>query len=206
MFRYIWLLLFVISCGRQYSAVDASVNSQKELMPSTTAIEIMTATVPKAPPLHQNILIIGDSTAGFASWKVDKVKQPNETLVIHYKPGSPISYWNNGHFADSLNHSPKIDVALIFLGTVNFNFPYLPSVHHILNQVRARHIKCIWVGPTAVYGQKHALNTLLKKEVSSTCTYIDTEELDIPLVDGVHPTPDGTVKWLKEIWKVKNSL
>jgi hypothetical protein len=158
-----------------------------------------------APP-HQNITIVGDSTAGYASWKLNDVRQPNETITVHYKGGTPITYWNDGHFTEALNQSPRTDVVIIFLGTVNFNFPWLPSVQRILNEVTARHLKCIWVGPTAVHGEKHVINTLLKNKVTPTCAYIDTESLNIPLGDGVHPTPDGTVKWLKEIWKVKSTL
>jgi hypothetical protein len=105
-----------------------------------------------------------------------------------------------------MRRNAKPDVLIVFLGTVNFNFPYLQPIHNILDEITHRQLTCIWVGPTKVYGQTHIINQLIKEAVVPTCTYVDTETLDIPLEDGVHPTIPGAIKWLQEIWNIKNAL
>lgn len=157
-------------------------------------------------PKHQNILLIGDSQVQYADWFFKPLRNKNETVFFDSKPGTTIGWWNYDIFHREMNKYHNIDIVIIFLGTNNSNFTYLQPYHNILDEVKARKIKCIWVGPTAVYGKKHIINTLIKDAVSETCTYVDTEALDIPLADGVHPTQLGTVKWLTEIWKVKASL
>lgn len=157
-----------------------------------------------AAPKHENILIIGDSQARYAKWQIKKIQRPNETIFIDDKGGTTILWWNNKHFREEMAKFPNIDVVVIFLGTNNFNFTFLQPHQDILDVLHERKLKCIWAGPTKVNGQKHIINKLIKDAVSGTCSYVDAEELNIPLADGVHPTPDGTVKWLQEIWKVKD--
>ena len=157
-------------------------------------------------PQHQNILLIGDSEVQYADWFFKPLRKPNETVFFDSKPGTTIGWWNFGIFHREMSKYPNVDVVIVFLGTNNFNFKYLQPYQSILDEIKARKVKCIWVGPTAVYGKKHVINSLIKEAVSGTCTYVDTEELDIPLVDGVHPTQPGAVKWLTEIWKVKATL
>lgn len=157
-------------------------------------------------PKHQNILIIGDSQARYAKWQIKKIQRPNETIFVDDKGGTTILWWNNKHFREEMAKYPNVDVVVIFLGTNNFNFTFLQPHQDILDVLHERRLKCIWAGPTKVDGRKHVINKLIKDAVSGTCSYVDTEELDIPLADGVHPTPQGTIKWLQEIWKVKDSL
>jgi hypothetical protein len=157
-------------------------------------------------PKHQNILLIGDSQVQYADWFFKPFRKTNETVFFDSKPGTTIGWWSFGIFHREMSKYPNIDVVIVFLGTNNFNFKYLQPYQSILDEIKVRKVKCIWVGPTAVYGKKHVINSLIKDAVSGTCTYVDTEELDIPLVDGVHPTQPGAVKWLTEIWKVKATL
>jgi hypothetical protein len=170
-------------------------------------------------PTHQNVLLIGDSEVRYVNWwGLKSVQQPNETVFVDSKPGTTIAQWNNGMwwdkhfftFKSEMARYSNIDVVIVFLGTNNYNFTYLQPHQAILDTLKGSHAKCIWVGPTDVHihgpRNPHIINGLLKKEVSSVCTYVDTESLHIPLVDGVHPTQAGAIKWMQEIWKVKSSL
>lgn len=153
--------------------------------------------------LQLNTLVVGDSEAGFASRRFKEVKLSNETIHLEAKGGTTIQYWTNGAFHKALAAHPQTDTVIIFLGTNNVWSAVLPEVSPILNEIKNKNIKCIWVGPTAVHGKKWKINQLLKVAVSETCTYIDTETLDIPLEDGIHPTWGGILKWLKIIWATK---
>lgn len=153
---------------------------------------------------HQdNILIIGDSEAGAAATQLQRVKQPYEHVDLDYKVGSQIQFWTSGAFKKSLDSHPGVDEVIIFLGTNNYGSKSLPDVTPILDEIKRRNLKCVWVGPTAVFGKKWPINDLLKASVSSTCTYVDTQALGVELHDGVHPTPAGALKWLRFVWSVK---
>lgn len=153
---------------------------------------------------HQNILIIGDSEAMFAGFKVKNIQQPNETVYVDGKPSTTIGQWNNGMFRKEMDKYFDLDVVVIFLGTNNVELHEMPPYQNILNEVKVRQLKCVWVGPPKVYNRHHQMNDLIKEAVSDTCIFIDTEALGIELVDNVHPTPTGTIKWLNEIWRVKD--
>lgn len=162
-----------------------------------------------APPAHQNILLIGDSEVRYVHWYFDPMRKPNETVYFDSKPGTTIGWWND-NFKREMSKYHDIDVVIIFLGTNNFNFTYLQPHQNILDTLNASSAKCIWVGPTDVHMEKftnfHKTGKLIQQEFSPRCTYVDTEQLGIQLEDGVHPSQKGAVKWLQEIWKVKDSL
>lgn len=215
-----FLLLLLASCQFQKAIKTASstisnpglvVDSNTETINvetiNTEYIDILPPiSIEASKPKHQNILIIGDSEALYAGWQVKKVQQDNETVFVDSKPGTTIGWWNYGNFHQEMSKYRNLDIVIVFLGTNNFNFTYLQPYQNILDEIKNRRVKCIWVGPTAVYGKKHVINTLIKTAVSDTCTYVDTELLDIPLSDGVHPTIPGTIKWLENIWKIKSEF
>lgn len=161
-------------------------------------------------PDTQNILIVGDSEAVFVSHYLKEVKKPTETIYVNAKSGTGIQYWSGDKFKNVLSEHPNIDVVIIFLGTNNIAFysrdKKLPDTNNILENIKSNNINCIWVGPPKVYGSKHLINEPLKNAVEPICTYLSSEDLDIPLIDNVHPTPDGSIKWLKEVWKIKDDL
>lgn len=150
-----------------------------------------------------NVLIVGDSEAGATATQLHQVKRPNEHVSLDYKVGSTIQFWAAGKFQKSMKNHPDTDEVIIFLGTNNYGNSTLPDVTPILNEIKARHVKCTWVGPTSVHGKHWPINSMLKAAVSNTCTYVDTESLGIDLHDGVHPTPSGALKWIRYIWSVK---
>jgi lysophospholipase L1-like esterase len=159
----------------------------------------------------QRILLIGDSEVRYNNWyfSAANVKKPTETVFFDSKPGTTIGAWNS-IFVSEMAKYPKIDVILIFLGTNNFNFSFLQPHQNILDEVKRRNIKCVWIGPTDVRwsGIKnlHMTGPLIKAAVSSTCTYFDAEAANIELADGIHPTKRGSIKWLTLIWEVKDKL
>lgn len=202
--------LILVGCRQPdyFPVVDATANDvQEEVIDAGTDSHIEDAhdaDVADAESLHQNILLIGDSQVLYANWFFKPLKKSNETVFFDSKPGTTIGWWNYGTFHKEMSNYTNLDVVIIFLGTNNFNFTFLQPYQNILDEIRKRHVKCIWVGPTEVYGKKHIINQLIKTAVSNDCTYVNTEELSIPLADGVHPTAEGTVKWLTEIWKIKD--
>lgn len=166
---------------------------------------LLTCSTPlQADPPHKNILLIGDSETVYAELYMHdaNVKQSNETVYFDAKPGTTIGYWN-GIFASELAKYPNIDEVIIFLGTNNWNATRLPPLNNILAEVNRRHLKCLWVGPTAVLNHPHPINRLLKPAVVPTCSYFDTEQAGIELRDIAHPTRAGAIKWLKMIWSAK---
>ena len=166
-------------------------------------IAITTEAIPD-PPKPKVILLIGDSEVMYMDWFFSRahVKQPNETVLFDSKPGTTIGTWNF-IFVSEMARYQKVDEVLIFLGTNNFNFPFLQNHDNILNEVKRRKVKCLWIGPTKVYGKHHPINEMIKQAVEPTCTFFNTEEDGIELQDGVHPTLAGGIKWLKDIWSVK---
>jgi hypothetical protein len=206
--KKILILLLALACHRSrisdlphQTVPEASVNVAEV---TDAGMDV----TPEAAELkHENILLIGDSEVLYSSWYFKPMRRDNETVYFDSKPGTTIGWWN-GVFQKEMSKYHDIDVVIVFLGTNNFNFDYLQPHQHILDTLKASSAKCIWVGPTDVhmkgFTNPHIVNKLLKEEVSSLCTYVDTEQLHIELADGVHPTQAGAVKWLTEIWKVKD--
>lgn len=160
-----------------------------------------------AIPSHEKILLIGDSEVVYSQiyFNQSQVKEPGETVFFDAWPGRTIGYMNY-IFVREMNKFPDLDTVIIFLGTNNFNFTFLQPYNQILDEVKRRNLRCIWIGPTKVNGQHHAINDLIHKAVEPTCKYFDTEAADIQLVDGVHPTRTGAIKWLNLIWAMKATL
>ena len=156
-------------------------------------------------PSPENILLIGDSEVLYEHYYFDQanVKLPNETIFFNSKPGTTILTWNN-IFVSEMNRFPNVDTVIIYLGTNNQNFKFLQPHQNILDEVKRRNLKCIWVGNTKVYNRHHMINDLVHQAVEPTCTYFDTEKADIELIDGVHPTKSGSIKWLQMVWRMKN--
>lgn len=218
-FYLVVFFLVACQCPNQSNIIQSYnpiVNESAEIQPIDAGIidVIDQEPIKKEPivPKHQNILLIGDSEVTYVAWQINKIQQPNETLFIDSKPGTTIGWWNYKVFYNEMSKYPNIDIVIVFLGTNNFNFTYLQPYQNILDVINARKVKCIWVGPTNVnvtvngYKNQHIIGGLIKNAVSDTCTYVDTEKLDIQLADGVHPTAQGSIKWLTEIWKVKTLL
>lgn len=152
---------------------------------------------------QQTTLVIGDSEARYINRQVQNYSSIFEKIEVDAEGGTTIQRWGEqGKLKQVLTQHKRPDTIIIFLGTNNHWNKTLPNLVPIFDQIKD--IKCIWVGPTAVNAKKWQLNQLLKQEIAkSHCQYIDTEELDIPLEDGWHPTNVGITKWLNYIWSVK---
>lgn len=225
--KFILTIPFIVACQYPepmnpdpiYDSSETSVSGVEDASDAgqdTDIADVLTETEPVeapvtvVPPRHQNILLIGDSEVMYINWYFKPMRKPNETVYFDSKPGTTIGWWNGGVFHREMSKYPNLDMVIVFLGTNNFNFTFLQPHQNILDEIKARNIKCIWVGPTDVrmrgYKNPHITGQLIKDAVDGLCTYVDTESLSIPLADGVHPTQDGAVKWLTEIWDVKDSL
>jgi lysophospholipase L1-like esterase len=135
---------------------------------------------------------------------IDKVRRSNEVVEFDFKIGSRIQFWS-GHLPVVLTQHVKPDVIIVFLGTNNFADTTLPDLTPILSAIHSTGARCIWVGPTSVHGKPWPIDALLRSAVAP-CVYVDTEALDIPLADGVHPTAGGALKWLQAVWSVKDGI
>lgn len=208
-----WFLPLLVACHSDFvpfpSAVDTSTN---QCIVDADAIEngapetiVLPPPAPKSP---ERILLIGDSQVQYMDWYFSraKVKHENETVFFDSKPGTTIGTWNN-YFISEISKYPNLDVVIIFLATNNNNFRYLQPMYNILNEVKRRKLKCLWVGGTEVYGKHHPIiNNLVHQAVEPTCTFFDTEEAGIDLLDQVHPSLRGGIKWLQLIWAAKDAL
>jgi hypothetical protein len=153
----------------------------------------------KSVPRH--ILLVGDSEAGRVSWRVKDVKESDDVVHVVYKGGTTIQQWGaGGLFNAALTKYPSDDTVVIFLGTNDYSKTTTPDVAPILRQVTAAHMNCVWVGPTSVHEKSWSVNDLIEAAVSSTCTYFNTEKMDIKLEDHVHPNYDNAGKWLGMVW------
>lgn len=208
--KTIYLLPIILACHNQ-SAHNVIAEASVDIVDAGITEEASTKTeTKKSSPKHEDILLIGDSEVLYLSWYWSKAKlqRENETVLFDSKPGTTIGYWNYV-FVDEMKKYPKVDVVLIFLGTNNHNFGNIMQPHqHILDEVKRRNIPCIWAGGTSVYGKRWEFNQTLRKmvEASGVCQFFNTEEDDIELADQIHPSVKGAVKWLQDIWKVKDNM
>lgn len=204
-------LVALIGCETQLPVVPAPVEVEIGSAPAENpTIEADAGECDNVCQLPKRTLIVGDSEAGcvgrcvFDKDCMSEFRQPGEKIDVDYKGATTIQFWaEGGNFRAALNRNPRPDTIVIFLGTNNYWNADVPNVKPILDEIVARNLRCVWVGPTAVHGKQWAINPLLKAAVEPTCTYVDTEALGIPLSDGVHPTLEGSKKWLKEVWRVK---
>lgn len=167
----------------------------------------------------ENILVIGDSQVGSVYFVTKSSQKPGETtgqtmarlagaqhagetIVFEYKGGTGTNYWSkDGHAKESLDRHPEAGTVFIFLGTNDYFRPNAPDPEPILKEIRARGMRCVWAGNTAVNGQKWTVNEKLKAAVEKDCVYVDSQS--IPLGDKVHPTGAGVIEWIKLMWKAK---
>lgn len=152
----------------------------------------------------QKILIAGDSEACAMKFgAIKSVQDSSEKIDVDCTVGSRVGQWDGGRIRRALSRD-QYDYVIVFLGANDYGSKPNPS--GIVKSITDSGAKCIWVGPPLIRGQKSVTNDHLKKSVSPNCTYVDTQALSIPLVDGIHPTTSGALKWLKKIWEIKNSL
>lgn len=150
---------------------------------------------------HRHVLIIGDSEACAVVPYVRRVAEPGDVIDSDCKKGSHVQDWASGRLTADLDRFSVVDDVVIFLGTNHYeNQVDTPPVGPILDTIKQRNLGCVWVGNTAVHGRRWHVNEALQRVVSPTCDYFDTEAADIPLVDGIHPTQSGAVKWLSAVW------
>lgn len=211
--RLIPLLALVLACDFQAKVEFKSVPNDAALAPVASEVIVPTVTVaaPEAKRLPRRVLIVGDSEACavgyYAKKTVAKINEENhepaDVVEIDCKGGTVVGYWGSGgNLKAALRRHQTPDDLLIFLGTNHYwNEKDTPNVQPILDEVTWSKANCVWVGNTAVHGRHWNINNLLRVAVTPECSYFDTEEANISLADGVHPTPEGAVKWLRLVWK-----
>lgn len=152
---------------------------------------------PKAVPM--NLLIVGDSAAcaiGSIARSVTKNMDSVASVDVQCKVGSRIEEWSGRRFEYALLMHPKADTVLVFLGGNNVGQKQAPDVSKILASVEAHDLRCTWAGPAAVHGRRWKLNEQLKASITHGCGYFESENVDMKLVDGLHPDKEGAKKWL----------
>lgn len=135
--------------------------------------------------------IVGDSEAG-ATYN-HLTKHLNDT-TINYEVSSRIEKWAKWKMK-SLIPNKKIDAVIIFLGANNYYDNKLPDINGILDVVSSLNAQCYWVGPPKIKNKKWKLNNSLINLLENKCHYINTQKIDIQLIDGIHPTSYGAKVW-----------
>jgi len=172
---------------------------------------VIAGTVPAdTAPRNRHVLIVGDSEACAVApyakpvaWQTnDAAHEPHDDIEIDCKPGTVVQYWGGqGNLRAALERHARPDVVVVFLGTNHYReATAAPPVMPILDIISEQGARCVWIGNTAVHGKKWPINRLLSAAVQPTCEYFDTEAAGIELIDGVHPTKQGAVKWLNLVW------
>lgn len=152
----------------------------------------------------QKVLITGDSQACAMGWgAIPAVKSSAEKVDILCKGGTRTSYWAGSKMVEALSHD-KYDAVIVFLGSNDYGAR--PDPTPVVQRIKDAKVPvCVWVGPPLIRGQRSITNEHLKSRVGP-CLYLDSQELGVPLADGVHPTGPGSVKWLRRAWELKNSV
>lgn len=211
--RYAALVLIVLAgCNARQPAPPAP-----QPVPEASTQEV-DADLPvlMAPPVTvsyhkraRNVLIVGDSEACAVSYYVketvkalnDAAQEPRDSVDVVCKGGTVVQYWGGGgHFREALSSHPKTDSVLVFLGTNHYGSTATPPVKPMLDLVTDHKLDCLWVGNTAVKGKHWPINDIMRDAVSPTCSYFDSEAASISLADGVHPTKEGAIRWIKLVW------
>jgi lysophospholipase L1-like esterase len=160
--------------------------------------------------LPRNVLIVGDSEACAVSSYINLKKlvatindednhHPHDVVNVDCKGGTVVQYWGaGGHMKLALQKYPHPDAVLVFLGTNHYWQDKVPPTQTVTDLLKDTN--CVWVGNTAVHGKYWKINHLIYEAVTPQCSYFDTETADIPLADGVHPTPAGATKWIRAVW------
>lgn len=142
--------------------------------------------------------VAGDSEAGATHSALLSELPKGSQTILTYEVSSRIEKWSGGKMLASKPASP-VDVVIVFLGTNNYYDEKLPSVDGVLQVVKSTGARCIWVGPPKVNARSFKLNEELKIATSSTCKYVDSQQLAIELQDGIHPSSQGARVWARKI-------
>ena len=153
---------------------------------------------------QRRILIIGDSEACAINMLASHVKDAHDVVDVDCKVSTTVQYWGaQGNFRAALSRHPQPNVVIIFLGTNHYWEPHpTPDVTPILDVINELGLGCVWVGNVAVRGKQWPINSYLRNVVQPTCKYFDSENVNIQLSDGVHPTRTGAILWRTLIWKL----
>jgi lysophospholipase L1-like esterase len=140
---------------------------------------------------------VGDSEAG-ATFSAIRELLPYGHATLTYESGSRIEKWSRGKMAASSPKS-KVDVIIIFLGANNYYDSRLPSTEGILRVIERSEARCIWVGPPKIGGLPWKLDSNLRESLEGRCSYVSSQDLEIELRDGIHPSIDGAKFWASKI-------
>lgn len=159
--------------------------------------------------LSRHVLVVGDSAAcrvGRNARSVvaafnDSNAQPRDVVDVECQESTRVEHWASGRFKRALDSRNDLDAVVVFLGTSHVRDASTPDVGPLLDAVKRRGIACVWVGNTAVNGRSWPMNDMMRRAVSSTCTYFDTERADVELVDNVHPTLASAASWFTAVWR-----
>jgi hypothetical protein len=204
------ILMFFLSCTPFSQSVQAE-SGASDVGSDAVAVAVE-QTLPLSKPKvrrGRKVLIVGDSEACVVGSYIDlkklvadindKAQEPRDSVSVDCKGGTMIQYWGaGGNLRAALVRHPNPDAVLVFLGTNHYLQSTTPPTQTVTDLLKQT--DCIWVGNTAVHGKRWKINSLIRDAVTPQCKYFDTEAADIPLADGVHPTPAGASKWIRLVW------
>lgn len=158
---------------------------------------------PPAVKQGEPVLLIGDSLGVGLSTEFLKIAKSNGYKpVAHVVSGTTTKFWAKAVLRDIEVHRPSLVV--VSLGTndaVNTGFTQktYEDFAVALNDVGTF---VVWIGPPAIKASKIAKIEKTREEIrSSVPNFFESENIEIPLLDGIHSTGQGYAKWMRAVWQ-----
>lgn len=149
----------------------------------------------------RNVLIVGDSEAcavGNVAQRTSDEIGWGHVIDTSCKSGSTIQDWSGNRIDAALKDHSRADVVIVFLGGNNVHNENTNGAETIIEKITARRSACVWVGNAKLFEKTWRINSSLKEVVeASGCRYLDSELLNLKLVDKMHPDVESAKLWFK---------
>lgn len=149
----------------------------------------------------RNVLIVGDSEAcavGNVAQRTSDEVGWGHVIDTSCKSGSTIQDWSGNRIDTTLKNHDRSDAVIVFLGGNNVHNENTAGAETIVQKITAHRSSCVWVGNARLFDKTWRINSSLKEVVeASGCRYLDSELLNLKLVDKMHPDVESAKLWFK---------
>jgi len=157
---------------------------------------------PKIDISKQRVYLIGDSLAvGLKTPLREIANSQNVPFGVSSKGGTAMTHWIKESWWQGVKEF-KPTIILISLGTNDaYGFVDPNKVPEYVEQIRklAGNARIYWIMPPKVNMKN--IDIVREKLLQTGIENFPSDQLDINLPDGVHPSGKGYQQWAKEIWK-----
>ncbi len=149
----------------------------------------------------RNVLVVGDSEAcavGNVAQRTSDESGWGHVIDTSCKSGSTIQDWSGNRIDAVLKTHARADAVIVFLGGNNVHNENIAGVETIIEKIKSHRLSCVWVGNARLFEKTWRINSLLKEVVeASGCRYLDSELLNLKLIDKMHPDVESAKLWFK---------